>query len=104
MPPLESISPMATDPPTLLPFAPLIQRSPIINRVLTFDEIGSVHNQQTSGYPQVEDTSSFNRCPDIDTTRENVAEISNVSAFDDHVDIELALRNTNLDGCKDALP
>ena len=31
-------------------------------------------------------------------------EISSVAAFDDHVDIELALRNANLDSCKDALP
>jgi hypothetical protein len=35
---------------------------------------------------------------------EGVAEISGVAASDDHVDIEFALRNANLDGCKEALP
>jgi hypothetical protein len=35
---------------------------------------------------------------------EDVVEISGVAASDNHVDIELALRNANLDGCKDALP
>jgi hypothetical protein len=35
---------------------------------------------------------------------EDVAEISGVAASDDHVDIEFALRNANLDGYKDALP
>jgi hypothetical protein len=33
-----------------------------------------------------------------------VAEISGVVASNDHVNIELALRNANLDSCKDALP
>jgi hypothetical protein len=35
---------------------------------------------------------------------EDVVEISDVTASDDHIDIELALQNVNLDGCKDALP
>ena len=51
MPPLESISPMATNLPILSPFAPLILYSPIVGRVLTFDEIEGIHDQQTSGYP-----------------------------------------------------
>jgi hypothetical protein len=72
--------------------------------VLTFDEMEGDHDQQTSGYPRVKDTSFLNRRLDVDAAIENVAEISGVAAFDDHVDIELALRNANLDGCKDALP
>jgi hypothetical protein len=36
---------MATDPPTLSPLPPPIQRSPIVNRVLTFDEMEGVHDQ-----------------------------------------------------------
>jgi hypothetical protein len=72
--------------------------------VLTFDEMEGVHDQQTSGYPRVEDTSSLGRRPDNDAAMEDVAEISGVAASDDHVDIEFALRNANLDGCKDALP
>jgi hypothetical protein len=95
---------MATDPPTLPLLPPPIQHSPIVDRVLTFDEMKGDHDQQTSGYPRVEDTSSLDRRPDVDATMENMAEISVVAAFDDHVDIELALRNANLDGCKDALP
>jgi hypothetical protein len=102
VPPLKSISPMATDPPTLPPLPPRIQRSPIVGQVLTFDEMESDHDQQTSGYPRVEDTSSLDRRPDVDATMENVAEISGVAASDDHV--ELALRNANLDNCKDAFP
>ena len=35
---------------------------------------------------------------------EDVAEISSVAASNDHVNIQLALRNTNLNGCKDTLP
>jgi hypothetical protein len=35
---------------------------------------------------------------------EDVAEISSVAASDDLINIELALRNANLDSCKDALP
>jgi hypothetical protein len=103
VPPLKSILPMATDPLALLPFAHLIQHSPVVGRVLTFVEIEGVHNLQTSGYPRVEDTSSLDRRPDVDTAMEDVAEISGADASDDHVDIELALQNTNLDGCKDAL-
>jgi hypothetical protein len=95
---------MATDPLTLTPLPPPIQRSPIVSRVLTFDEIEGVHDQQTSSYPRVEDTSSLDRRPDVDAAMEDVAEISDVAASNDHVDIELALRNANLDGCKDALP
>jgi hypothetical protein len=104
VPPLKSISPMATDPPTLSPLPPPIQRSPIVGRVLTFDEMEGVHDQQTSGYPRVEDISSLDRRPDVDAAMGDVAEISSVAASDDHVDIELALRNANLDSCKDALP
>jgi hypothetical protein len=104
VPPLKSISPMVTDLPTLLPLPPPIQCSPIVGRVLTFDEMEGDHDQQTSGYPRVEDISSLDRRLDVDATMENVAEISGVAAFDDHVDIELALRNANLDGYKDALP
>jgi hypothetical protein len=51
VPPLKSISPMATDPPTLLPLPPLNERSLIVGRVLTFDKMEGVHDQQTSGYP-----------------------------------------------------
>jgi hypothetical protein len=72
--------------------------------MLTFDEMEDDHDQQTSSYPRVEDTSSLDRRPDIDATMENVAEISGVAASGDHVDIELALRKANLEGCKDALP
>jgi hypothetical protein len=104
MPPLKSISPMATDPPTLSPLPPPIQHSTIISRVLTFDEMEGDYDQQTSSYPRVENTSSLDHCPDDDTAMEDVAEISDVTASDDHVDIELALRNANLDGCKDVLP
>ena len=67
--------------------------------MLTFDKIESIHNQQTSGYPRVEDTSSLDYCPDVDTIIEDVAKFSGVAAFDDHVNIELALRNAILDGC-----
>jgi hypothetical protein len=104
MPLLKSTSPKAIDSPTLLPLPPPIQRSPIVGRVLIFDEMEGNHDQQTSGYPRVEDTGSLDRRPDIDTTMENVAEISGIAASDDHVDIELVLRNANLDGCKDVLP
>ena len=73
MPSLESILPMATNPPTLSPFAPPIQRSPIVNRILNFDEIEAIHDQQTSNYPQDEDTSSFNHYPNVDIAMEDVA-------------------------------
>ena len=35
---------------------------------------------------------------------EDVVEIFGITASDNHVDIELVLRNANLDSCKDALP
>jgi hypothetical protein len=35
---------------------------------------------------------------------EGVVEISGVATFDNHVDIEFALWNANLDSCKEALP
>jgi hypothetical protein len=104
VPSLKSISPMATDPPTLLPLLPPNKRSPIVGRVLTFDEMEGVHDQQTSGSPQVEDTSTVDHRPDNEAAMEDVAEISGVTASDNHVDIEFALRNANLDGCKEALP
>jgi hypothetical protein len=104
VPPLKSISPMATNPSTLLLLPPPIQHSPIVGRVLIFDEMEGDHDQQTSGYPRVEDTSSLDHQPSVDAAMENVAEISGVATCDDHVDIKLALRNANLDGCKDTLP
>ena len=104
VPPLKSISPMATDPPTFMPLPPLIQRFPIVGQVLTFDEIEGVYDQQTSGYPRVENTSSLDRCPNIDAAMEDVAKISGVVASNDHIDIELVLWNANLDSYKDALP
>ena len=102
VPLLKSISLKVTDPPTLMPLSLLIQYSPIVGQVLTFDVIESIHDQQTFGYPRIKDTSSVDRRPNDDATIEDVAEISSVAAFDDYVDIELALRNTNLDSCKDA--
>ena len=44
MPPPESILPMATNPPTLPLFDPLIQRFPIVGRVFNFDEIEAAHD------------------------------------------------------------
>jgi hypothetical protein len=104
VPLLKSILLMAIDPPTLSALPLLIQHSPIVGRVLTFDEMEGVHDQQTSSYPRVEDTSSLDRRPSDDAAMEDVAEISGVAASDDHVDIEFVLRNANLDCCKDALP
>jgi hypothetical protein len=102
VPPLKSISPMATDPPTLSPLPLPNEHSPIVGPVLTFDEMEGIHDQQTSGYPRVRDTSTVNHHPDNDAAIEGIAEISSVAASDDHVDIEFALRNANLDGCKEA--
>jgi hypothetical protein len=95
---------MATDPPTLSLLPPPIQLSPIIIRVFTFDEMDGVHDQQTFGYPRIEDTRNVDHRPDNDIAMEDVAKISDVVASDDHVDIEFALRNANLDSCKEALP
>ena len=72
--------------------------------MLNFDEIEAIHDQQTSSYPRVKDISSLNRHPNVDTTIEDVAEIFDVAASDDPVDIELPLWKASLDGCKDALP
>jgi hypothetical protein len=44
VPSLNSISPMATDPPTLLPLLPPNKCFPIVGRVLTFDEMEGVHD------------------------------------------------------------
>jgi hypothetical protein len=85
LPPLKSISPMATNPPTLSLFSPSIQRSSLVGWELTFDEMEVVHNPHTSGYPRVEDTSSLDRRPDVDATMEDVAEISDVAASNNHV-------------------
>jgi hypothetical protein len=104
MPPLKSISPIVIDPPTLSPLPPPNERFPIVGRVLTFGEMEGIHDQQTSGYPRVEDTSTVDHRPNNDTTMEGVVEIFGVATSDDHVDIEFALRNANLDGCKEALP
>jgi hypothetical protein len=104
VPPLKSISPMVTDPPTLSPLPPPNEHFPIISQVLTFDEMEGVYDQQTSGYPRVADSSIVNHRPNNDAAMEGLAEISSVVAFDDHVDIEFALWNANLDGCKEALP
>ena len=103
MPPLESISPMATDPPTLPPFDPPIQRSRIVGQVFNFDEVELAHDQQSSSYPRVEDTSSLDQRPDIDIAMEDVVEISGVTALVNAVNIELALWRGSLDGWKDAI-
>jgi hypothetical protein len=104
VPLLKSISLMATDPPTLSLLPPPNERSPIVGRVLTFDEMEGVHDQQTFGYPRIEDTSTLDHRPDNDATMKGVAKISGVTTSDDHVNTEFALWNANLDGCKEALP
>ena len=104
MPPFKSISLMATDPPTLSPLPPPNERSPIIGQVLTFDKMEGIHNQQTSNYPPVGDTNTVDHRLDNDRAIEGVAKISGVAASDNHVNIEFALQNTNLNSCKEALP
>ena len=44
VPLLKSISLKVTDPPTLMPLSLLIQYSPIVGQVLTFDVIESIHD------------------------------------------------------------
>jgi hypothetical protein len=102
--PVQSISPMQTDPPNL-PSSPLAdQTSPIVGRALGFDTPSDTQGIQPCAYPRVEDTCTVEHRPHTDAAMEDVPLGSGMAESEDATEIECALRNASIGGCKDALP
>jgi hypothetical protein len=93
-----------TDPPNLPPSPPADWTSPFVGRALGFDAENDTHRMQPDVYPRVEDTCTVEHHPDADTAMEDVPVGSGAAESEDATEIECALRNASIGGCKDALP
>jgi hypothetical protein len=69
--PIQSISPMQTDPPNLPPSPPADRTSPIVGRALGFDTINDARGMQPCAYPRVEDTYTVEHRPHTDAAMED---------------------------------
>jgi hypothetical protein len=95
---------MQTDPPNLPPSPPADRTSPIVGRALGFDTISDARGMQPCAYPRVEDTCTVEHRPHIDAAMEDAPLGSGMAESEDATEIECALRNASIGGCKDALP
>jgi hypothetical protein len=102
--PVQSISPMQIDQPNLLPSPPAHRTSPIVGRALSFDTISDARGMQPCAYPQVKDTCTLEHRPHTDATMEDAPLGSGMAESEDATEIECALWNASIGGCKDALP
>jgi hypothetical protein len=102
--PVQSISPMQTDPPNLPSSPPADRTSPIVGGALGFDTISDARGIQPCAYPRVEDTCTVEHRPHTDAAMEDAPLGSGMAEFEDATEIECALRNASIGGCKDALP
>jgi hypothetical protein len=102
--PIQSIFPMHTNPPNLPPSPPANRTSPIVGRALGFDVENDTHCMQPCIYPQVEDTCTLEHCPDTNAAMEDAPMGSNAAESEDATEIECAICNASIGGCKDALP
>jgi hypothetical protein len=102
--PVQSISPMQTDPPNLPPSSPTNRTSPIVGRALGFDTINDAQGMQPCAYPRVEDTCTVEHRPHTDAAMEDAPLGSGMAESEDATEIECILRNASIGGCKDALP
>jgi hypothetical protein len=102
--PLQSISPMQTHPPNLPPSPPVDLTSPIVGRALGFGTDNDAHRMQPCIYPRGEDTCTVEHRLDGNAAMEEAPLIAGVAEFEDAIEIECALRNASIGGCKDALP
>jgi hypothetical protein len=101
--PVQSISPMQTDPPNLPPLPPADRTSPIVGRALGFDTISDAQGIQPCAYPRVEDTCIVEHRPHTDAAMEDAPLGSGMAESEDATEIECAFRNASIGGCKDAL-
>ena len=102
--PMQSISPMHTNPPNLPPSLPVDWISLIVGHALDFDAENDIHYIQPCVYPRVEDTCTMEHCLDADVAMEDAPKGSNVAESEDATEIECALWNASIGGCKDVLP
>jgi hypothetical protein len=102
--PVQSISPMQTDTPNLPSSPPADRTSPIVGRALGFDTISDARGIQPCAYPRVEDTCTVEHRPHTDAAMEDAPLGSGMAESEDATEIECALWNASIGGCKDALP
>jgi hypothetical protein len=101
--PIKSISTIQTDPSNLSPSPLADQTSPIVGRALGFDTDNAVHRMQPCVYPRIKDTCTVKHRPNADAAMEDAPLGFGVAEFEDATEIECALRNASIGGCKDAL-
>jgi hypothetical protein len=102
--PVQSIFPMHTDPPNLPPSLPVDRTSLIVGRALGFDADNDTARMQQCVYPRVEDICIVEHRPNADAAMEDAPVGSVAVEFEDATEIECALWNALIGGCKDALP
>jgi hypothetical protein len=95
---------MHIDPPNLPPSPPADRTSPIVGRALGFDADNDTHHMQLCVYPRVKDTCTVEHRPDADAAMEDAPVGSSAAKSEDATEIEYALRNASIGGCKDTLP
>ena len=102
--PIESLSPMHTDPPNLCFSPPADRASPIVGCVLGFDAKSEAHHLQQCDYHQVKNTCTVEHCLNTDAAMEDMHGAPSAAGSEDATKIECALRNASISGCKDAFP
>ena len=94
---------MHIDPLNLLPSSPVDWTSPIVSRALGFNAESDTHCMHPCVYPRVKDTCIMEHRPDVDVAMEDAPVGSGIGKSEDAIEIECALRNASIGGCKDAL-
>ena len=95
---------MHTDPSNLCFSPPVDQASPIIGRALGFDLESEADCLQRCDFPQVKDTCTMEHRLDTNATMEDAHGAPDAAGSKDATEIECALQNASISGCKDALP
>ena len=102
--PVQSISPMHTDPPNLLFLPPADRASPIVDRAFGFEAESETHRLQRCDYPRIKDTCTIEHHFDTNAAMEDAQGASSAAESKDATEIECALWNASINRCKDALP
>ena len=102
--PVRSISPMHTNPLNLPPSLPVDQTSLIVNHTLGFNTENDIHRIQSCVYPRVEDICTVEHRPNGNVAMEDVPVGYGIRESKDAIEIECAIWNASIGGCKDAHP
>ena len=100
---VKSLSLIQMDPPILPTLPPPANPSPIIGQVLDVDSMDVATPLQPCSHPQLEDTCSMDPRPDNEGMVDKV-ESQSLDTSEDPMGLEVALRDSSFDVCKDVFP